>query len=374
MSSRPSGGSILIAALSGRALAAAARAAGYRPLVADLFGDLDTQAIAEAHVRVPGSLARGPKRGALLDALDRLGEGREPAGLVYGSGFERRAALLASMAGRHALLGNSPAVVAELAHPERFAAMCRRLGVSHPEIRLRPAAGSGWLEKRAGGAGGAHIRAARSGAPPRHGHYLQRRAVGTPVSALFVSNGRDSLVLGFSEQWAAPLPERPFRYGGAVRPAVLTGTTAIAMRKAVAQLVRACGLVGLNSADFLVRPDGFDLLEINPRPGASLDVFADADGSVFSLHVEACRGRLPDAAPAWRDAAAAAVVFAPRRVTLPVGFVWPDWASDRQPSGLPVAAEGPLCTVRAEAETLDAARALVERRKAAILELAGMSG
>jgi predicted ATP-grasp superfamily ATP-dependent carboligase len=364
----------LIAALSGRALAAAARAAGYRPLVADLFGDLDTQAIAEAHVRVPGSLASGPKHGALLNALDRLAEGRKPAGLVYGSGFERRPALLASIARRHELLGNSPAVIADVADPEKFAATCRRLGVPHPAILVGPAPGSGWLEKRAGGAGGAHIRAARPGALPRRGHYLQRRADGTPVSALFVANRQDSLVLGFSEQWAAPLPGRPFRYGGAVRPAMLAPTMATAMKAAIAKMAGEVGVIGLNSADFLVQPDGFDLLEINPRPGASLDVYTDADGTAFSLHIEACRGRLPPAAPAWHGAAAAAVVFVPRRRVLPGGFAWPDWASDRQPSGLPVAANGPFCTVRAEAETPQDARALVRHRAAAILELAGISG
>lgn len=364
----------MIAALSGRALAAAARAAGYRPLVADLFGDLDTQEIAEAHVRLPGSLARGPNGGALLDALDRLAEQRAPAGVAYGSGFERRPRLLASIARRHELLGNSPDVVAEVTDPAKFAAECRRIGVPHPEIALGAAPGPSWLEKRVGGAGGAHIRAAVPGAAPRRGYYLQRRVAGAPVSALFVADGRRTVVLGFSEQWAAPTPRRHFRYGGAVRPAAIAPATATAMAQVVAALAQAVGLIGLNSADFLVRPDGFDLLEINPRPGASLDAFADANGTVFALHVNACRGLLPRAAPTWRGAAAAAVVFAPRRCVLPEGFVWPAWAADRQPPGLPVGAGGPLCTVRAEAETPQAARALVQRRTSAILELAGMSG
>ena len=39
---------ILIAAQSGRALAEAARRAGLRPFVADLFGDSDTLALSEA--------------------------------------------------------------------------------------------------------------------------------------------------------------------------------------------------------------------------------------------------------------------------------------------------------------------------------------
>src|SRR5690349_3096470 len=126
VSSPVSGQFVLIAALSGRALAAAARRAGYQPLVADLFGDLDTQAIAAASVRVEGSMARGPARRPLLDALDRLADGRAPMGLVYGSGFERRTSLLRVFAKRHRLLGNPPNVVGRTANPAAFAELCRR--------------------------------------------------------------------------------------------------------------------------------------------------------------------------------------------------------------------------------------------------------
>jgi uncharacterized protein len=38
----PNNPAILIAAITGRSLAAAARRAGFRPLVADLFNDADT--------------------------------------------------------------------------------------------------------------------------------------------------------------------------------------------------------------------------------------------------------------------------------------------------------------------------------------------
>ena len=59
---------VLIAARSGRALAACARRSGYRPLVADMFGDLDTRELAEANERVPGTMAHGFARGALQAA------------------------------------------------------------------------------------------------------------------------------------------------------------------------------------------------------------------------------------------------------------------------------------------------------------------
>ena len=53
-------------------------------------------------------------------------------------------------------------------------------------------------------------------------------------------------------------------------------------------------LAGLNSVDFLVADDAVWLLEINPRPGATLDIFEPDGGSLFALHVQACGGVLPE--------------------------------------------------------------------------------
>ena len=264
--------------------------------------------------------------------------------MVYGSGLEGRPALLAALA-RHRLLGTAPATVARLKDPFDFAALCRDCGVPHPEVALAPDAAGAWLEKRAGAGGGAHVRPARGRVrPPR---YVQRRVAGRPVSALLLGDGARAMVLGFSEQWAAPAPGAPFRYGGAVRPAALAAAEAAALAAAGARVAAAAGAVGLVSADFLLREDGFDLLEINPRPGASLDVFAGA--RLFALHVAACEGRLPDRPPDLPGAAAAAVVYAPRPLAVPDRFAWPDWTADRQRPG-PVAAGMPLCTVRATAD------------------------
>ncbi len=70
---------LLIAAISGRALAAAARRAGYRPLVADLFRDIDTVALAERAVKLPGSLHDGIAGKALIPALHELAGNEQPA-------------------------------------------------------------------------------------------------------------------------------------------------------------------------------------------------------------------------------------------------------------------------------------------------------
>ena len=68
------------------------------------------------------------------------------------------------------------------------------------------------------------------------------------------------------------------------------------------RLARAIPLVGLNSADFLVDGDDFRLLEINPRPGATLDIFEPPKGSLFALHIAACEGELEPHAPSLAGA------------------------------------------------------------------------
>jgi predicted ATP-grasp superfamily ATP-dependent carboligase len=358
---------VLIAAVSARALAASARRAGFSPLVADFFGDADTVAAAHAHVRLSSGLARGIDADEIVAACATLSASRAPIGIVCGSGFEDRPDLLARLAARWPLLGNSPEVVARVKDPVAFADACRLCGVPHPEVALaQPDDPTGWLSKRIGGAGGSHIATGDEGMATGR-RYFQRRVDGVPVSALLLADGSRALVLGFSIQWSLPGRGRPFRYGGAARPAPLAPQMAAAMTQGAQRLSATLGLVGLNSVDFLVTGDAFHVLEINPRPGATLDIFEPTGTSLFALHVSACRGTLPADVPPLAAAAASAIVYATADIPEMPAYDWPPWTADRQTCGTRVAADAPLCTVLASAATVDRARELVGRRAARVL-------
>ena len=150
---------ILIAAFSGRAAAMAARRAGFAPLVADLFADEDTRAVAARVRRIEGDLTSGFVEEALLAALCELAdqESAAPVGLVYGAGFEDRPDLLSGIAARWPLLGNPSEVVSAIKDPQCLAEMLGRLGIRHPEVSDVAVARPRWLLKRAGGAGGIHV-------------------------------------------------------------------------------------------------------------------------------------------------------------------------------------------------------------------------
>lgn len=361
------GDPVLIVAASGRALAASARRGGLVPLVADWFADEDMTVLAESYVHLADGLARGMRADALDAALDTLAAGRSPCGVVWGTGFEDRPVLLDHIAARWPLIGNPADVVAQVKDPIVFAALCRKAGIAHPVTTEDAPAREGWLVKRRGGSGGAHVVPVRQQTDTDT--YAQQRVDGAAVSALFLADGRDAVVLGFSAQWTAPAPDRPFRYGGAVRPAGLAPTLERTLADAIGRLVAEVPLRGLNSADFLVDGNDVWLLEINPRPGATLDLFEPGTGSLFAAHVEACAGRLR--APSLEAAArAAAIVYATHDIASVSAVSWPAWTTDRPRAGTTIRAGAPLCTVHAISATAGEARRLVGERHDMILDLA----
>jgi predicted ATP-grasp superfamily ATP-dependent carboligase len=324
-------------------------------------------AAAAAHVQLRGGLEHGMAADEIIAACTRLATSHTPAGIVCGTGFEDRPDVLARLAAHWPLVGNSAGQVARIKDPVAFAELCRRCEVPHPAVSLaRPDDTGDWLSKRIGGAGGTHIPAA-NGHDAAVGRYFQRRVNGEPISALLLADGRRALVLGFSSQWSSPGKNSPFRYGGAVRPAVIAPAIEAAMTAAVQRLAAALALVGLNSVDFLVAEDDFHVLEINPRPSASVEIFEPTEGSLFAFHVAACRGQLPAAVPTESPAKAAAIVYATDRIAAIPAIDWPDWTADRPASGSPVEADAPLCTVIAAAPTAPEARRLVDARATRIL-------
>jgi predicted ATP-grasp superfamily ATP-dependent carboligase len=363
--SHPERGSLLIAAVSGRALARAARRAGFTPLVADFFADADTQIMAHACRKLDGDMTRGMRWQSLGPALEALGQAAPSPviGLVYGAGFENRPDLLAKIAKRWPVLGNDAATIECVKAPESFFATLDHLDIPHPKtVTKRPAKTSGWLAKRRGGAGGSHVVPSRRGKAGSNTYY-QERVEGRAVSALFVANGETARVLGFSQQWAAPTPRRPWRYGGAMRPAALSAVAKGKMAGAVEQAAGAFKLKGLGSADFLLGETGPLLLEINPRPGATLDIFDGDSTSLLKLHLDAAmKGKLPRLGLKLDGGMASAIVYAPEAITVPTRMIWPDWAADRPKPGDRIDKSRPICTVCARAATGSKARQLVEQR------------
>ncbi len=352
----------LVVALSGRALASAAARAGRRVAVIDLFADDDTCRLAVAAVRVAGTLGTGFDAGALLEAA----RGFPGLPLVPGAGFEHAPDLLGRIARGRQLLGTPPAAVRAIKDPLRFARMLARLGIAHPETSADPpATARDWLTRLRGGAGGEHI---KRGVHPGPERYFQRIVAGTPYAVALLGDGQRARAIAISAQWPDPTRRHPFRYGGAVAPADLPLPVVRRLVDAAEMAGGACGLVGLGSADFLVdATGGFTLLEINPRPGATLDVLDRPEArGVFALHLAACAGRLPGKGLLRGPAIAAGVVYAAAKARVPLDMRWPTMTADLEPGGSRLKRGAPVCTVMAEGRTPAWARAALARKALAV--------
>jgi predicted ATP-grasp superfamily ATP-dependent carboligase len=344
----PDAGPVLIAALSGRALASAAVAASMPVVVLDVFGDMDMRVCASDWGRV-GNAQSGFDRAVLLEAAERLCPPDRCSGLVYGAGFESCPDVLTELAENRDLLGNDPDLLERMGSPECFFAMLEHRG---------------WLAKRAGACGGGHVRTAQQ-ITNDCGYYFQRKMPGRIMSVLFLANGREASIVGISEQWnAAALKERPYSYGGAVSDQAVSQRLRADLRYAINACVEKAGLCGLNSMDLVVDGEKFQVLEINARPTASAELYeSERAESLFKLHIQACRGKVPpDRNPGSRNYAQL-VVYAEQGLKVPHGFRWPDWCSDLPPAETPIDAGEPLCTVHASGTDSLELHGFLERRR-----------
>ena len=342
---------MLIMATSGRALAQCAARAGFSSVVLDCFADADTRLATEAASSVADSSGLRLDACRLLETAERLSPPADTDALIYGAGFESDPALLESFSARYRLCGNPPEVIRLVKDPQTLFPLLDQVGLPYPDTRLSPPVSTdGWLVKRIGGAGGQHVQrcGVRAFEPGRD--YFQRAVPGTVCSALFLADKRCAQIVGVSEA----LPpgdgfESPFAYSGAVSHAAVPPGIRAELSKKLGMLVAMTGLVGLNGIDFVVDRDSFRVLELNPRPTATLELYDPdvADGLLHS-HVSTCRGEPVSFEQRWGPVRAHAIVFARSRFRVPSNWRPAAWCSDVPYPNALVSPGMPICSVRAE--------------------------
>lgn len=337
---------ILIAALSGRALACAANKAGIPSYVADIFNDEETQASTLASTKIK-TAGIGFDTEDLIKKIQQLCP--PDIALTYGTGFEHCPDLLTQLAKGRRLYGNPAEVVKQVKEPQHFFPLLKKLAIPYPETQLeKPKQVSGWLTKVIGGAGGYHIRPCCSSDKTIQDHYYQKELVGNPHSVLFLANGKEALIIGYNELWANILfDDKPFLYEGAV--SVLDMPFQAQLQEAVNALVAHTQLTGLCSMDIVLNATGFHVLEINPRPAITFELH-QLQGNLFYWHLEACKGRLPKQLPHPKNPRAHAIVYAQHDLFIPAELKWPAWTADHPVAHTQIYAGQPICSVFAQGQ------------------------
>jgi len=366
---------ILLVSVSARMLAELATREGHDVVAADRFGDLDLQRLCPS-VSLMRDLGGRGTMADLVDAAERI-----PAdSVIYGAGLENRPDLVARLAAGRTLLGCTPETLRRVRDPAALGASLRAAGFAFPrtlagaEAPERADRARRWLRKPARGGGGRGVREWRGGRP-RGDVIVQERIPGLPCSAAAVADGRSAVLLGVSEQLIGrrALGARGWRWCGNVVPPRLPAREQHALADSAqaicGHLAAAFGLRGVFGVDLVW--DGAQpwVVEVNPRPVASLETIDAAHGGrSFAAHLQACAGRLPAAGSAEPPAAAGkAVLFATEDVRIPDTSDWPARGIRDVPHpGEEIAAGRPICTLIATGRSPESVLVDLEARAAAL--------
>jgi predicted ATP-grasp superfamily ATP-dependent carboligase len=292
---------LTIVGASARAAAFSARAAGFEPWCADLFADVDLQAIATVE-RVndyPAGLS-----GFLHSSPD--------GPWMYTGALENHPDLIDELARLRPLYGNRGGVLRRARDPIFWSRYLAESGLPAPRISLStvelPRDGS-WMRKPLRSANGhgvslwtPEVAARANGAADADDWYFQERIAGIPIAAIFVATEGEAAILGVTQQlvggdWNAALSaiagetdlnrpsenrqaglfsESPFRYTGSVGPLVLEDRHYHTIKRSGSAFASACGLVGLFGVDAILNAQNVWPVEFNPRYTASIEVLERA--------------------------------------------------------------------------------------------------
>jgi predicted ATP-grasp superfamily ATP-dependent carboligase len=355
-------GKLLLVSCSARLLAQSASRASIRSVALDHYADADTRISAEISLRIPDT-GRGFDQQALLDAAS-LWAPAEEYPLVYGGGFDASPDLLVRLVQGRELIGNSATLLSNMRNPHYFFSLLDQLDIPYPEISFdTPDDPENWLVKAGCSEGGKGVRFCED-AVIRPDDYFQRKIEGSPASALFLANGRQATIIGFSTLWTESSADNPFLFIGAMSHVSLSAEERYRWHDRINALVRMTGLKGLNSMDFMMDTKGtLRVLEVNTRPSATMALYEpDYPEGLLAAHIRCCQGlELPDAMPTPAVRAFRVVIT---RSSLSVGEAanWPLWCDDLPVPHSVISQGQPLCTVRAESETVQQTLGLIRER------------
>jgi len=276
---------------------------------ADLFCDLDLQAIARTAVPV----AHGTDDAATGYpwSLKPAAEGFPPsAAWCYTGAIENYPDLIDAIARVRPLAGNPSDVVRPLRDPAQLAAVACAAGLSFPETLTSPDGvplDGTFLVKPLAGAGGRGIRrwtpevaadhATQQAITPRPTRIWQRFMMGTPLSASYCFTQGSSRLLGVSRQLIGEpwCHAGMFAWCGAVALHAAGGRTdtdplIASLQRLGSVLAERFQPVGLVGVDLVVDAgETITVIEVNPRPTASMELFERSNAvSIAGSHLAAC--------------------------------------------------------------------------------------
>ena len=131
---------------------------------------------------------------------------------------------------------------------------------------------------------------------------------GIPASVCCVTDGTRARAVAVNEQLLRGGEDAAYGFSGSITPFV--HPFADDLVRCAENIASASGCIGTIGIDFVVG-DAPHAIEVNPRFQGTVDTVEMATGiNLFSLHVDACEGRIPEKMPEPRQFAVRKILFA----------------------------------------------------------------
>ena len=293
--------SILVAGFSTRHIASSAHRAGYRVYAVDHFCDQDLV----WHTRDRMNFEELEELPQAVAAMERM---HDPGGFVPASGAE-------AIRPTSPVLGTPPERVLPFLDKLEIQRFFEENGIPVPAL-LPPGTYPAMLKPRVA-SGGWRNTIVRSlaeeerwqGSFPGMPFVRQEIVHGVPSSVSLVADGRRARAIAVNEQLLRASDEASFGFCGSITPS--DHPLADRMVRCAEKAAGRSGCIGSVGIDFVAGDDEVYAIEINPRFQGTLDtVEAAISENLFSLHVDACRGVIPEKMPTAGRYAARRILFA----------------------------------------------------------------
>ncbi len=339
----------LVIAQSAQMLTQAASHIGLNVIAIDCFADVDTQTLAIQTYQVK-SLAINDIT-TVIESLDE-----HIIECFYGAGFEAFPESLYFLETRFQLLGNSATVFNQLQNKLDFFQRLQQLNITHPRVLFASENNNTskiqkkapYLIKPFNSLGGIDIQFIKHNIvyyPLKNTHYYQQYLSGQSLSVLFVANGKHATIIGFNQQWTLP---QSFVFAGIINHVNLSVTHQHKVSEWANKLTLSYNLLGLCSLDFIYYKNKCYLLEINPRPPASMQLYQK---NLLTIHYQtcqgyACQGQLePFIYSTNKRYTAYQIIYAINKITIPLNMKWPTYCCNLPQSNVIINQKQPICSI-----------------------------
>ncbi len=333
---------------------------GFHVTTLDAFADSDTRSVAQSSHML--KLQDGVIDMEVFQSQVAAFNLSQFDAVLYGSVFDNAPHCLRWLEQHVAVKGNRAETLAAVQDKPRFFTSLQQLGIPFPHTvydAVSASVNEGWLVKRSQACGGAHIQKWCGEVVPT-GAYLQRQIPGMPVSLLFYANGESACKIGFNRLLVRDAAEFPFQFAGAVSRYVMPDAAAKVLLDAAQKLTRHYWLQGMNSLDAILTDEGVWILELNPRLSASASLYPAMPLIRMQLDLQA--DGFFSGGPGDLPSCSEMIVFADKDIVIPESMRYPAWVADIPVAGQTIPKHNPVCSVLAQADTPDAALALLMQR------------